>query len=353
MSNEVLRVEGLTRHFGGFAAVSDLSFGVDEGEILGLVGPNGAGKTTTFNVVTGFIKPSGGRVFLYGEDVTGRAPHALARRGMVRTFQHTRVFADLSVRQNLASASHLVEGGGPLRTLFGAGAAEHQALQQRIDAVLEQVGLTHLQDNTAGSLSYGDQRVLEIALALAAQPKLLLLDEPFAGMNDTESEETMRLIHRIRAAGTTVLVIDHHMQTMARGCDRLVVMDHGLKLAEGVPSAVVHQPDVVAAYLGAGDEVGSPSTTPRSGDVLRVDDLDVRYGRTRALRGASLELRQGEIVALVGANGAGKTTMLRAISGLVPVAGGQIQLLGRNVAGVDPVARVRMGLAHCPEGREV
>ncbi len=353
MSNEVLRVEGLTRHFGGFAAVSDLSFGVNEGEILGLVGPNGAGKTTTFNVVTGFIKPSGGRVFLYGEDVTGRAPHALARRGMVRTFQHTRVFADLSVRQNLASASHLVEGGGPLRTLFGAGAAEHQALQQRIDAVLEQVGLTHLQDNTAGSLSYGDQRVLEIALALAAQPKLLLLDEPFAGMNDTESEETMRLIHRIRAAGTTVLVIDHHMQTMARGCDRLVVMDHGLKLAEGAPSAVVHQPDVVAAYLGAGDEVGSPRTTPRSDDVLRVNDLDVRYGRTRALRGASLELRQGEIVALVGANGAGKTTMLRAISGLVPVVGGQIELLGRNVAGVDPVARVRMGLAHCPEGREV
>lgn len=353
MSNEVLRVEGLTRHFGGFAAVSDLSFGVNEGEILGLVGPNGAGKTTTFNVVTGFIKPSGGRVFLYGEDVTGRAPHALARRGMVRTFQHTRVFADLSVRDNLASASHLVERGGPLRTLFGAGAAEHQALQQRIDAVLEQVGLTHLQDNTAGSLSYGDQRVLEIALALAAQPKLLLLDEPFAGMNDTESEETMRLIHRIRAAGTTVLVIDHHMQTMARGCDRLVVMDHGLKLAEGAPSAVVHQPDVVAAYLGAGDEVGSPRTTPRSDDVLRVNDLDVRYGRTRALRGASLELRQGEIVALVGANGAGKTTMLRAISGLVPVVGGQIELLGRNVAGVDPVARVRMGLAHCPEGREV
>ncbi len=353
MSNEVLRVENLTRHFGGFAAVSDLSFGVNEGEILGLVGPNGAGKTTTFNVVTGFIRPSAGRVFLFGEDVTGMAPHALARRGMVRTFQHTRVFAELSVRENLASASHLVERGGPLRTVFGAGAAEHRALQERIDEVLEQVGLRHLQDSTAGSLSYGDQRVLEIALALAAQPKLLLLDEPFAGMNDTESEETMRLIHRIRGAGTTVLVIDHHMQTMARGCDRLVVMDHGLKLAEGVPSEVVHQPDVVAAYLGAGDEVSAPTTTPRSEDVLRVSELDVRYGRTKALRGASLELRQGEIVALVGANGAGKTTMLRAISGLVPVAGGKIEMLGRDVAGMDPVARVRMGLAHCPEGREV
>src|SRR5690606_7274250 len=171
-------------------------------------------------------------------------------------------------------------------------------------------------------------------------------------MNDTESEATMQLIHRIRAGGVTILVIDHHMQTMARGCDRLVVMDHGLKLAEGVPSEVVNQPAVVSAYLGAGDEVSSPKTVPQPAEVLNVHDLSVQYGRTRALRGASLQLRQGEIVALVGANGAGKTTMLRAISGLVPVSGGKIELLGRDVAAVDPVTRVRSGLAHCPEGRE-
>lgn len=353
MSNEVLRVENLTRHFGGFAAVSDLGFGVNEGEIVGLVGPNGAGKTTTFNVVTGFIKPSHGRVFLFGEDVTGVAPHALARRGMVRTFQHTRVFAELSVRDNLASASHLVERGGPLRTVFGSSAAENRAFEQRIDEVLALVDLTALQHSTAGSLSYGDQRILEIALALAAQPKLLLLDEPFAGMNDTESEATMKLIHRIREGGVTILVIDHHMQTMARGCDRLVVMDHGLKLAEGLPADVVNQPAVVSAYLGAGDEVNAPTTVPNPDVVLSVRDLSVQYGRTKALRGAGLSLKQGEIVALVGANGAGKTTMLRAISGLVPVAGGSIDLLGRTVNGVDPVSRVRSGLAHCPEGREI
>ncbi len=352
MSREVLRVEGLTRHFGGFAAVTDLGFGVNEGEIVGLVGPNGAGKTTTFNLVTGFIKPTSGTVTLFGENVTGLAPHVLARRGMVRTFQHTRVFADLTVRENIGAASHLVERGGPLRTVFGS-RVEHGALQRRIDEVLDLVGLTHLQHNTAGSLSYGDQRVLEIALALAPVPKLLLLDEPFAGMNDTESAATMELIHRIRAGGVTVLVIDHHMQTMARGCDRLVVMDHGVKLAEGVPATVVNKPEVVSAYLGAGDEVTAPVTVPQPDVVLRVQDLAVRYGRIAALRGVSLEVRRGEIVALVGANGAGKTTMLRAVSGLVPTAAGGIELLGKRVDGVDPVSRVHAGLAHCPEGREV
>ncbi len=353
MSREVLRVDGLTRNFGGFAAVSDLSFHLSEGEVVGLVGPNGAGKTTTFNVVTGFLKPSRGRVELFGADVTGMAPHQLARRGMVRTFQHTRVFGDLSVRENIGVASHLVERGGPLRTVFGGSAAERREFGRRAEEVLEQVGMARLRSSRAGSLAYGEQRVLEIALALAAEPKLLLLDEPFAGMNETESTATMELIHRIRQDGVSVLVIDHHMQTMARGCDRLVVMDHGLKLAEGKPADVVNQPDVVEAYLGAGADLDPPTTTAQDDEVLAVRELEVRYSRVRALERASLTVRRGEIVALVGANGAGKTTMLRAVSGLVGVAGGSISLLGRDLAGVGPVARVRLGLAHCPEGREV
>jgi len=353
MRREVLRVDDLTRHFGGFAAVSDLSFHVAEGEVVGLVGPNGAGKTTTFNVVTGFLRPSRGRVRLFGDDVTGLPPHRLARRGMVRTFQHTRVFSDLSVGENIGVASHLAERGGPWRAVFGVGAAERRRFNERTEEILDRAGIGSLRFNRAGSLAYGEQRVLEIALALAADPSLLLLDEPFAGMNETESTATMELIHRIRDGGVSVLVIDHHMQTMARGCDRLVVMDHGLKLAEGRPGDVVTQPAVVEAYLGAGADLEAPVTAPQSDDVLVVRDLDVRYGRVRALEGAGLTVRRGEIVALVGANGAGKTTLLRAVSGLVTTAGGSISLLGRDLTGVNPVARVRLGLAHCPEGREV
>lgn len=197
---ELLRVERLSRHFGGFAAVAELSFHVEEGEVLGLVGPNGAGKTTTFNVVTGFLKPTTGRVYFRGEDVTGMPPHALARRGLVRTFQHTRVFSELSVRENVRVASHLREGGGPLRALFGAPRAEADELDEHVERVLETVGLTARADALARALAYGEQRVLEVALALAASPTLLMLDEPFAGMNESESSQTMDLVHRVRDA---------------------------------------------------------------------------------------------------------------------------------------------------------
>ncbi len=351
---ELLRVEHLSRHFGGFAAVSELSFHVEEGEILGLIGPNGAGKTTTFNVVTGFLKPSAGRVRFRGEDVTGAAPHVLAKKGMVRTFQHTRVFASLSVRENVRVASHMRQRGGPLQVIFGASAREAAALRAHVDEVLDTVGLLPRQHDLAGGLAYGEQRVLEIALALAARPTLLMLDEPFAGMNETESSQTMDLIHAIRARGTTVLVIDHHMQTMARGCDRLVVMDHGVKLAEGAPGPVTSDPAVVEAYLGAGEDVAGPTTTPSErDDVLAFEGVQVAYGRVRALDGLNLRVRRGEIVALVGANGAGKTTALRAVSGLVPLKGGSIRLLGRDLGGTSPAQRVKAGLAHCPEGREI
>ena len=369
---ELLRLEHLTRNFGGFTAVSDLSFHVDEGEVLGLVGPNGAGKTTTFNLVTGFLKPTSGRVVFRGEDVTGLPPHQLARRGLVRTFQHTRVFAALSVEENVRVASHMRERGGPLRALFGAAPAEREALREHVAAVLQTVGLSGRRGDLAGGLAYGEQRVLEIALALAAAPRLLLLDEPFAGMNETESSRTMDLIHAIRAAGTTVLVIDHHMRTMARGCDRLVVVDYGVKLAEGEPEAVTNDERVIRAYMGASEELrapkpvlGGPSgagvvggvSTPElqvgTADVLRFEGVSVSYGRVRALQDVDLRVGRGEIVALVGANGAGKTTALRAVSGLLALGSGRIELLGRPVAGLGPAARVRLGLAHCPEGREI
>lgn len=196
--SEVLRVDRLSRYFGGFAAVSDLSFHVDDGEIVGLVGPNGAGKTTTFNLVSGFLKPSTGQVHFRGGTVTGHAPPALARQGLVRTFQHTRVFAAHTVHDNLRLAAHKSSRGGLRRTLFGTPRGERVASETRLRELLDFVELEQRAGALAGALAYGEQRVLEIAIALAADPVLLMLDEPFAGMNESESQRAMRLIHRVR-----------------------------------------------------------------------------------------------------------------------------------------------------------
>lgn len=230
----MLEVRHLTKDYGGFRAVADLSFTVPEGAIVGLVGPNGAGKTTTFHIISGFERPTGGRVLFRGEDVTGLPSHGLARKGIVRTFQNTRVFVRLTVEDNIAiAASATPKGASP-------------------DEVLDRIALTAHRLRTAGELPYGDQRVLGIGIALATRPTLLLLDEPFAGMNPGEATRCMEIIRRARESGVTVLLIDHHMETLMHHCDRLVVMHHGQKLAEGTPAEVRSDPRVVETYLGSG-----------------------------------------------------------------------------------------------------
>jgi branched-chain amino acid transport system ATP-binding protein len=247
----VLKVQDLTKYFGGFRAVANLSFAVARGEILGLVGPNGAGKTTTFNIITGVHRPTAGRVVYRGEDVTGLPTDALAWKGLVRTFQQTKVFGRLTVEENVAIGCHKFERGGLRRTLMGMPSAEHDGLRARIGGILEFTGLLDRRERVADELPYGDQRILGMAIALGAEPDLLLLDEPLAGMNPTEADGAMTLIHQIRDRGVTVLLIDHHMDTLMKHCDRLVVMHHGEKLAEGSPAVVRDDPSVIATYLGA------------------------------------------------------------------------------------------------------
>ncbi len=246
----LLVVEGLTRWFGGFRAVSNVSFQVGEGEVVGLVGPNGAGKTTTFNLITGFLRPHAGRVLFRGEDVTGQAPYRLARKGMVRTFQQTKVFGRLTVEENIRLGLHRHEPGGLRRTLFGLPAHERGALERRVGEVLELTGLGPRRERRADELPYGEQRVLGMAVALAVDPVLLLLDEPLAGMNPVEVDAAMALVGAVRERGVTVLLIDHHMETLMRHCDRLVVLHHGEKLAEGAPAEVRSHPEVIRVYMG-------------------------------------------------------------------------------------------------------
>ena len=233
----LLEVAHLTRDFGGLRAVSDLSFEVRAGEILGLIGPNGAGKTTVFNLVTGFIRPSAGEVRLDGRRFAGLKPHQVVRRGVARTFQIVKPFPHLTARENVALAAQA-------RLRIRAQAAAEA--ERRLD----EVGLSARRDTPASELTLSDQKRLEIARALATGPRLLLLDEPMGGLNPSEVEQACGLIERIRASGVTVVLVEHVMRAIMRISHRVVVMRQGEKIADGPPQAVVADPAVIAAYFG-------------------------------------------------------------------------------------------------------
>jgi branched-chain amino acid transport system ATP-binding protein len=233
----LLEVEGLTRFFGGLRAVGNLSFTVNEGEILGLIGPNGAGKTTVFNLITGFVHPSGGSIRLDGRDVTGRKPHEMARRGIARTFQIVKPFPGLTVRENVTLGAFLRH---PRRA-----DAERAAM-----AVVERLGLSARASILAGQLTLMDQKRLEMAKALATEPRVLLLDEPMGGLNPSEVDVASDLVLGIRQGGVTVVLVEHVMKAIMRISDRVLVMHHGEKIALGTPAEVVRDPAVISAYFG-------------------------------------------------------------------------------------------------------
>ncbi len=252
--SEILEVRGLTKRFGGLAAVSGVDFSVREGGIMGLIGPNGAGKTTIFNLITGVYKVSEGSVLFRGEPIQDREPYLIADMGVTRTFQNIRLFKNLTVFENVLTACHLSAS----YTLAEAALRlprfrrEERALRDKASELLKIVGLEDRAEVTASNLPYGLQRRLEIVRALALDPKLLLLDEPAAGMNPDETEQLMRLIGELRDRfKLSVLVIEHHMDLIMALCERIVVLNFGMKLAEGVPDEIRNDERVVEAYLGA------------------------------------------------------------------------------------------------------
>lgn len=248
----LLRVEAATRRFGGLVAVDAVSFEVPRQGVTAIIGPNGAGKTTLFNLISGAIPPSSGRVFFEGADVTALAPEAKAARGLVRTFQLVKLFADLTVLENVLVGTHLRSRGGLLAALVRPPSirAMEAALEARARDLLDLVGLGAFADRRAATLGYGRQRLLEVARALAAEPRLLLLDEPAAGLNAEESARLSAVIRRIAAGGTAVLLIEHDMHLVMNTADDVVVIDFGRKIAQGTPDAVKADPAVIAAYLG-------------------------------------------------------------------------------------------------------
>src|SRR6266853_1065392 len=247
----LLDVRDLSKRFGGLAAVNNLNFSVETGEIVGLIGPNGAGKTTCFNLLSGFLSPTSGSIVFAGEDITGRRPHEIVARGLVRTFQHTTLFQELSVLQNVLLGLHRHSRMGVRQLLLSPRVfpADEVALCRE---VLEFTGLAAEASQLSRNLPHGHQRVLGIAMALAARPRLLLLDEPVTGMNLEESAQVMNLVKTIRDHGTSILLVEHNMKAVMGTCERIVVLNFGQKLTEGPPAAVSTNGEVIRAYLGAG-----------------------------------------------------------------------------------------------------
>ncbi|MDB5742442.1 MAG: transporter ATP-binding protein [Polaromonas sp.] len=252
MSAPLLTARGLTRRFGGLVAVNNVDLDVMPGEILGLIGSNGAGKTTLFNLLCGSMPPTSGEVLFEGQNCTGWPAHQMARLGALRTFQITSVFPEETVANNIRIASFRTRKSGWLDSLlYSARFRRDEAdLNGRVDQILGFVGLAGRREHLARILPYGEQRKLEVAIAMAGQPRLLMLDEPAAGMNPDEGARLVDMIRRIRDSGVTVVLVEHHMRVVASVCDRIAVLDHGVKIAQGTPTQVLNDPEVIRIYLG-------------------------------------------------------------------------------------------------------
>jgi ABC-type branched-subunit amino acid transport system ATPase component len=375
----LLRLDSVQRHFGGVRAVDGVSLDVEEGSIQGLIGPNGAGKTTLVNVITGYVPFQSGEAWIGKDRLGGLPAHRIAGLGVARTFQNIRLFKDLSALDNVLVGMHSRRRDDTLSQLatLPIFRRDHRARIDEARRLMGAVGLdpVAIGRRAAGTLPYGNQRRLEIARALALQPRILILDEPAAGMNPSEKLGMRELIERLNEDGLTILLIDHDMRLVMSVCTRVAVLNFGRKIADGTPKEVSTDTGVIKAYLGTGGErevtsapgaggvdeatevaqgaaASQPSAEPDKA-MLEVRDLSVRYGPVNAVRGASLRVATGEVVALIGANGAGKSTILNALSGLIRPDSGVATFDGLDLTTAKPSSIVSHGLVQVPEGREI
>ncbi len=356
----MLRVRDMTVRFGGIVALDGISLDLNRGEILGLIGPNGAGKTTLFNCISGVIHPDRGSIFFEGHSLVYAPPHVRARFGIARTFQNLQLWGSMTVEENLVVP---MDALGRRNTFSDAlylpfSTYAERASRERARAILHVLELDRHARTLAADLPAGIQRRVEIARALAMRPRLLLLDEPAAGLDAQETARLAELLHAVRQRfHVSMLLVDHDMSLVLHVCAYVYVLDFGKLLARGQPSAIRSDPKVIAAYLGEESKQSTGETTTvvaapkQAAPLLEVKQVAAGYGGLEVIRDVSLQVRPGEVVACIGANGAGKTTTLRAISGMIHPRRGRVMFAGIEVTGRTAERISKLGLIHIPEGR--
>ncbi len=344
--------EGLAKAFGGIHAVEEASLAVTDRTLHALIGPNGAGKTTLFNLMSGLFAPDRGRVLLDGRDITGEPPQRIVAAGLARSFQITNLFPALTVEENLRLA---VQAGDPSHFDGWRRAASISAVTSKTAALIRFLGLTGIERAEAGALSYGGQRLLDMGLALATAPRVLLLDEPLAGLAAAERERVSQLVKRI-SAEIPVLMVEHDIDRVFALADRVTVMNEGKVLVEGSADDARASRVVQEVYIGTGTAM--LAATARGHDsigvgsaLLTLTGIDTFYGKSHILREASLGVREREIVALLGRNGAGKSTLLKSIIGIARAAGGRITLGDVDLRERPAAEIARLGVGYVPQGR--
>jgi branched-chain amino acid transport system ATP-binding protein len=341
-----LEVRGLTKRFGGLVAVKDMALSVGAGTILGLIGPNGSGKSTVMKLIMGIERPDAGSVRINGVDVAGWPSHRIARMGAGIVFQHSRPLHRQTVLENITLA--LLPD--KLTQLF----ADPQT-DARARAIAARVGLSGVLDRRPATLPFADLRKIEIAKAIARDPQVLLIDEPFAGLTAKETSAFSELICELRDDSRAVLLVDHNVKSVARMVDRVIAMYVGERIAEGSADEVMRNETVRRVYLGGSLEIAArPESSFRDATTpfLAVDNVSVHYGKAQALEGVSIHVHAGEFVSVVGLNGAGKTTLFNTISGLLPYSG-EIRREGATLRGRSAAAIARGGIVQCSEGRDL
>ncbi|HEY0354122.1 MAG TPA: ATP-binding cassette domain-containing protein, partial [Enterovirga sp.] len=355
----ILSIQGVSKRFGSIVTQEDVTIDVSRIGLHSLIGPNGAGKTTLFNLLTGILRADRGSILFEGQPIGHLSPHRRARLGLARSFQILSVFPNLTAFENVRVAVQAAE-----RQWYGfwRDAYANKAANSRVWSLLDAVGLADRAADLCSALSHGEKRLLEIAVSLATDAKLLLLDEPLAGLAESDRQVVGALIRKL-ATTHAVLLIEHDIDRVLAMSDRITVLHQGRLIADGRPAEVARNPDVVAAYLGQAH--GAPpvrvhpapaalnDVRPASAQLLRLEEVRAGYGGGTVLEGIDLTVQAGEVVALLGRNGVGKTTTLRAITGTLPPSAGRVILDGRDVAGLRPDTINRLGISLVPEGRRL
>lgn len=351
-TGEVLVVDQVSINFGGIKAVQGASLSIKPGEIHVLIGPNGAGKTTLFNLISGLYKPASGEVRLLERKIQGLSPQEICHAGLSRSFQITSLFNKLTIRENLRLSAQAKD---PALYAIWRDAASLEDVNRDTAALIRFLGLEGIEDVRGGDLSYGGQRLVDLGIALASKPKVILLDEPLAGLAAAERERVGRLIVTM-ARYVPVLIVEHDIDRVLSFCQEVTVMNEGKVLINGTPDIVRSDRKVQEIYTGTGTPAiaGRAEAGTSTGElVLQAENLHTFYGKSHILNEARLDARKGEIVALLGRNGAGKSTFLKTIAGIVEPAEGRLMLRGQDVTGMSPWQVARAGVGYVPQGRGV